>query len=430
MIQIKICPYPGLRAFNENESLYFKGREFHVEKSIELLKQNKFLMLTGASGDGKSSMVFAGLVPNAKAGFFRGDFGRWTIVDFRPERDPIGNFANCLTLMFGIDHVNIQSALEPGFSSLIELYTHSSLYLDKSKPEYQNEDEKSRKKLINKASNLLIIIDQFEELFTNPENFFEGQLSNNSKLLLNLIIETNKIAKAKEIPLYIVCTMRSDYIGNCTVYKGLPELIGESNYFIPRLNRNEIYQAIEEPALLSGNIITPRLVERLLYDLKEGLDILPVLQHALFRIWKEYSNDGSEQMDLIHYAKIGGMPSNELSKSDNELFKEWFINLPDFKKKLLANPSLENVLNAHANELYETAHERYNISNPGKKISKQLSQDIIKSSFKCLTRLDDNKAVRNRMSLPEIEQIIGNENITVNTKVSHLNYPEKTEQSV
>jgi len=66
----KICPYPGLRPFNEQESLYFKGREKHIDKIMAELETKKFLMVTGASGDGKSSLIYAGLLPNVRAGFF------------------------------------------------------------------------------------------------------------------------------------------------------------------------------------------------------------------------------------------------------------------------------------------------------------------------------------------------------------------------
>ena len=55
----KICPYPGLRSFSPEESLYFKGREKHAEKIINILEEKKFLMLTGASGEGKSSLIYA-----------------------------------------------------------------------------------------------------------------------------------------------------------------------------------------------------------------------------------------------------------------------------------------------------------------------------------------------------------------------------------
>lgn len=93
-----ICPYTGLRSFTEEESLYFKGREEQINQVIAQLEEKKFLMLTGASGDGKSSLVFAGLIPQARAGFFKARYSNWHVADFRPERSPLKNMATALSL--------------------------------------------------------------------------------------------------------------------------------------------------------------------------------------------------------------------------------------------------------------------------------------------------------------------------------------------
>ena len=79
--------------------------------------------------------------------------------------------------------------------------------------------------------------------------------------------------------------MRSDYIGQCAAFRSLPEYIGFSQFFVPRLNRSQLQQVIEEPATLSGNTISRRLTERLIHDITEGVDQLPILQHALNQIW-------------------------------------------------------------------------------------------------------------------------------------------------
>ena len=91
--QLTICPYTGLRSFTEEESLYFKGRDLQVDEITSLLEKNKFLMVTGASGEGKSSLIYAGLIPNAKAGFFKSKHTNWVIADFRPERSPVKSLA-------------------------------------------------------------------------------------------------------------------------------------------------------------------------------------------------------------------------------------------------------------------------------------------------------------------------------------------------
>ena len=82
----KNSPYPGLRPFTEEEAIFFRGRENHVSQIINSLEENHFVMITGASGDGKSSIVYAGLVPKAKAGFFKAQFNNWAIHTFRPEK--------------------------------------------------------------------------------------------------------------------------------------------------------------------------------------------------------------------------------------------------------------------------------------------------------------------------------------------------------
>ncbi len=77
-----ICPYPGLRPFTEEESLYFKGREDQIIKLTGLLEEKKFLMVTGASGDGKSSLIYGGLIPHARAGFFKSSYSRLVCCRF------------------------------------------------------------------------------------------------------------------------------------------------------------------------------------------------------------------------------------------------------------------------------------------------------------------------------------------------------------
>ena len=306
-----ICPYTGLRSFTEEESLYFKGRDQQVDQITVLLEQNKFLMVTGASGEGKSSLIYAGLLPNAKAGFFKAKYTNWVVADFRPERSPVNNMAEALAETFDSKPSTIETELRRGYSSLIDLYTNSDFYIDETDDHWQNLSEPEKNERERKAANLMVIVDQFEEFFTNPENFYKEAPSQDSQIVVNLVLETARIAIKKNIPVYIVCTMRSDYIGQCSAFRGLPEYIGFSQFFVPRLKRKDLKQVIEEPAILSGNRISQRLIERLVYDIADGVDQLPILQHALSQIWL-VADQGRQEMDLIHYAKVGGMPVNEL----------------------------------------------------------------------------------------------------------------------
>ena len=113
--------------------------------------------------------------------------------------------------------------------------------------------------------------------------------------------------------------MRSDYIGQCAAFRGLPEFIGFSQFFVPRLKRKEMVQVIREPAYLHGDRISDRLVERVVYDLGEGIDQLPVLEHAMNEVWIQ-AKQGYDEMDLIHYAMAGGMSPGYLPLEKRDAF--------------------------------------------------------------------------------------------------------------
>ncbi|MFY9309277.1 MAG: hypothetical protein WAQ28_09555 [Bacteroidia bacterium] len=428
MLNDRICPYPGLRPFNEEESIFFKGREEHIDKIISQLQEKKFLMVTGASGDGKSSIIYAGLIPRSRAGFFKTRFNNWLVVDFRPERAPLTNLSKALNNYLGFaDETQLEEELSYGFSSLVKVYKESKFYIDTDSGEFINASSDKKQDLKNKGANLLILVDQFEELFTNNENFNNGRPSLQAITLINLIIETTRIAERENLPIYIVCTMRSDYIGDCAAFKGLPELIVYSQFFVPRLKRQEIHRAILEPANLSGNKINNRLIERLINELGDGLDQLPILQHALNRIWRTHIDDGAGEMDIIHYAKVGGLAGDMLPPDQQKLFMDWYLQQPFYKQKFLEGASLTNVLNAHARELFETAVE-YCRQHIQRDISKQEAQEILQKIFTCLTKINDSRAVRNRSSVQEIKQIIGGslDNRLIEGLVNVYREPENT----
>lgn len=410
----QICPYTGLRSFTEEESLYFKGRDEHIVQATEQLQRQKFLMLTGASGDGKSSLVYAGIIPNARAGFLKSRYTQWCLADFRPERTPLQNLIRAVGKQLDISNpATVEAELRHGFSALVDLYKNSRRYIDSESNQWKNADEAERASLKRDAANLIVLVDQFEEFFTNPENYHRGVPSGDSNLVLNVLLETARIALEEDLPIYIVFTMRSDYIGQCAAFRSLPEYIGFSQFFVPRLNRSQLQQVIEEPATLSGNKITRRLTERLIHDIAEGVDQLPILQHALNQIWHAADN-GKEEMDLIHYAMVGGMPAGELPDEQVDRFSQWFSKQPEKIRQFYREPNLQNVLDTHANKLYESAGETYR-NKSGKELSDLTAKGIIKYTFTCLTKIDQSRAVRNRMTLHEIYNILNRKDIDIET---------------
>ena len=163
----QICPYTGLRSFSEDESLYFKGREEDIDQATLQLQKNKFLMLTGASGDGKSSLVFAGIIPNARAGFLKSKYTNWCVAHFRPERSPFQNLASALAKQLDISNpYTVQGELNHGFSALVDLYRNSKRFVDTRSSAWLSADDKGKAAIKREAANLIILVDQFEEFFT------------------------------------------------------------------------------------------------------------------------------------------------------------------------------------------------------------------------------------------------------------------------
>jgi energy-coupling factor transporter ATP-binding protein EcfA2 len=404
MTEPKVCPYPGLRPFNERESIFFKGRDEQIKKMVKQLQEKKFLMVTGASGDGKSSLVYAGLIPNAKAGFFKARFNNWIVADFRPERSPFKNMLKALSILNPVNPKKFETELGYGFSALVDEYKNSAFFIDNTSLAYKNAVEAEKEAFDKKGANLMILVDQLEEFFTYPENYSNDQVSGDAEKVMNLLLETAAIAQKDNIPIYIVCTMRSDYIGQCACFRGLPEAIGLSQFFVPRLKREEIQQVIEGPAQLNGNKISRRLTQKLLNILPGGFDQLPLLQHALNQLWK-MAGDGEQEMDSLHLAKIGGISPRQLTVTDKAQFDVWYSSLTDFNKKLLAHPSMGNILNAHAKDMYAAAgaylQTHYKIL-----ISEERVQYITRLAFSSLTKMDALRAVRNQMTLQEITNII------------------------
>ena len=92
--------------------------------------------------------------------------------------------------------------------------------------------------------------------------------------------------------------MRSDFLGDCARFRDLPEMLNDGQYLIPRLTRDERRATIEGPVAVGGARIAPRLTQRLLNDVGDDPDALPVLQHALMRTWDAWKAAGDPERPL------------------------------------------------------------------------------------------------------------------------------------
>jgi len=148
-------PFPGLRAFEEEEDILFFGREKQVDELLKKLRTQRFLTVIGSSGSGKSSLVKSGLIPSLHSGFMSGAGSNWKICSLRPGVNPIGNLAQALS-QNGILYNHESDDNEQMYSSIIESVLRRSNF---------GLIDAFTQAGIDPKINLLILVDQFEELF-------------------------------------------------------------------------------------------------------------------------------------------------------------------------------------------------------------------------------------------------------------------------
>jgi WD40 repeat protein/energy-coupling factor transporter ATP-binding protein EcfA2 len=314
--QSKYNPYPGLRPFGHEESHLFFGREGQSEVILNFLEKNKFAAITGSSGSGKSSLVYCGVVPLLYGGFIAQAGSNWRIMATRPGSTPVWNLANNIAELDNTENT------QPVCNSLVNYYysvlrRHSLGLRDAISQINLNENE-----------NLLIIIDQFEELFRYRESSKSLKHKDEPETLIRLLVET---IKQSDIPVYIIITMRSDFIGELSDFQDFTHVFNKSNYLVPQMMRADFEQVICAPLRVVNASIEEQLLQTLLNSLENNHDQLPVLQHVMMRTWEFWQRNNSFEtpVSLRDYIAAGKI-DNALSMHANEAFNE----LDDEKRKL------------------------------------------------------------------------------------------------
>jgi tetratricopeptide (TPR) repeat protein/energy-coupling factor transporter ATP-binding protein EcfA2 len=300
-------PFPGLRPFDTNEKDIFFGRDGLSDTLLEKLHTNRFVAVVGTSGSGKSSLVRAGLLPTLRSGFT--DAGsRWHVAMFRPINNPIHNLAIALsesTLPF-------RDARQKNVAAIEKTLRHSSLGLL----------ELIREAELGPYENLLIVADQFEELYRFEISPEVEQPKEEASAFVRLLLEATS---QTDLPIYVMLTMRSDYLGDSAQFWGLPEGINRGQFLIPRMDDDEKREAIEGPVRVFDAKISPALVSRLLNDLGDDPRQLPILQHALMRTWDYWKINHKESQPICiqdyDNKTVGGM-KHALSIHADEAFAD------------------------------------------------------------------------------------------------------------
>jgi hypothetical protein len=275
-------PYPGLRPFETTESHLFFGRSEQVAELLARVERNRLLAVVGVSGSGKSSLVRAGLIPALQRNGHLEPGTCWRTLITRPAGAPFETLTEALSRN-GLDGAGLRNSSH----GLIEIAAR-----------------------LPASQRLLVVVDQFEELFRykelstpTPETKRRREVSAaDAAEFVHLLLAASR----HEPPIYVVLTMRSDYLGDCAQFRDLPERLNDCQYIVPRLTRGQRKEAIERP--LGRTRMTPALVQRMLNDVGDEPDQLPILQHALMRTWarwREAAPEGNRSISLEDYQAIG-----------------------------------------------------------------------------------------------------------------------------
>lgn len=301
------CPYRGLFHFGPGDAEYFFGRKSFIKTLFQATQTRNFIPLLGASGSGKSSVVFAGLVPKLQ------QESHWQFTHFRPGSDPFHALALALVPLY-TTNLNETERLAQA-RQLANYLRDGDIPLADVFAQIKNNYPSER---------VLLIADQFEELYT---------------LCPDETIRRNFLDKLTTFPfervgMVLVLTMRADFLGNALSYRPFADVLQNTDLKLGPMNREELTEVIEKPAQKLGVTFEAGLVERILDDVESEPGNLPLLEFALTELWQR--RQGKELTHLA-YTEIGQVQGalarhaneeyDKLSEAQREQMRRIFIQL-------------------------------------------------------------------------------------------------------
>ena len=271
----------GLRPFHTNDAAWFFGRGREAAVLTQKLRNAAFTAVVGPSGSGKSSIVRAGVVPLLQR-------DGWREIVTKPGSSPLERLARALASAAPADRLSearrfrFDSALRASAFGLADIA--ETVEVD--------------------TPRLLLVVDQFEELFRyggEAKGSVKAGMREESRAFIELLLAATRRKHAR---LHVCVTMRSDFFGACSAYEGLAEAVSASQFLVPLPGREQLEEAIREPVQKADALIEEALVQRLLVDVEEETDQLPLLQHTLRRLW-ELANGDPRTMREADYMTVG-----------------------------------------------------------------------------------------------------------------------------
>lgn len=271
------CPYRGLFAFREEDARFFFGRDAFTKILVEAIAKQPFVAVIGPSGSGKSSVVFAGLIPNLPGG------ANWRPIAFRPGDRPLNALAGALI-----------REMEPNLSQSDRLFKTRHLADHLRQKEGGLRDAVDEFARDNPETRLLLVADQFEELYTLCRDASERQV------FLDRLIE----AVESPFNFRLAITLRADFFGQALSYRRFADALQYADLKLGPMNRDEMERAIAKPAELLGVTVEEGLTKRILDAVGPSSGDLPLLEFALTQLWEK---QGDNQLTHATYDAIGGV---------------------------------------------------------------------------------------------------------------------------
>ena len=268
-------PYKGLRPFLEADAGDFFGREAFIESLLERMSPSagaRFIAVVGASGSGKSSVVRGGLVAAVRRGAIQGS-DRWFVTEMQPGHHPLEELDAALMRVAVRPPAGLLARLESGPRGLLEV-------VDAILPE---------------DTELLLVVDQLEEVFTLTE-------SEDDRALL---LESLRVATAEPLSrLRVVATLRADFYDRPLRYPRIGQLLASTTEVLSALTPEELERAIVRPAERASLRIEGGVVPQIAADVAEQPGALPLVQYAMTELY-DRREDG--RLTLEAYRDIGGV---------------------------------------------------------------------------------------------------------------------------
>jgi len=309
----KVCPYKGLTAYSGQDADIFCGRAKWIQALYDDLLQKTFVALTGASGSGKTSLIFGGVIPKLRKE------ATWEIVDFRPKESPFYELSKALIPLLAhdlnpFDQAKETKQLADSFRAKnVALFDVTKEIVEKCAPD----------------TRLLIVIDQFEELYALCP------LSEERDLFLELIIDAVTISNEMDEKIFnVLISLRADFLGQIISHRRMSSFLANADHKLGPMAPDELREAIELPAQKMNTVLEPGLSDYILKTCIPTNISLPLISFSLKCLWEKEHNSaltirgfeemGATELSLANYAEV---VYEGLSKKEKSSAREIFARL-------------------------------------------------------------------------------------------------------